>query len=185
MRLNLNRTTGFFSSDAVIRVTGNGGKVLYYFKNPERKRITFNLPAGQWQTESELGRLKNPLRYVCPPLPHPNRKTSVKPLYYSVEANPNKCSIDTKTGNVVIDNSLAKKDIPFLTFVLFHENAHFYYRGGGMNENYCDVWAACQMLKRGYNPSQIYFAQEFCLSERSVGRKDYLYNFLKQVKCYE
>ena len=185
MELILERVTGFESRDNTIKVCGENGRTLYYFQNPLQKRVTFNLPQGNWNTESELRELKRSLKYVCPKLPPPTKKPIVKSLSYEVGNNPNKCSIDTKTGKVLIDKSIAKKDIPFLTFVLFHENGHFFYTGGGEGENFCDIWAGKKMLERGYNPSQIYFAQEFCLSEKSIDRKDYLYNWLKKVKCYE
>lgn len=178
--------TGIACRDEIIKLTNREGRTLYYFENPERKRVTFNIPTGEWQTDNDLTRLRRPLIYVCPKLPKPDKTGDIKPLKYFVEDNPNKCSIDVKTGNVIIDKSIFEKDIPFLCFVLFHENGHFFYKGGTFSgEACCDIFAAKKMMERGYNPSQIYFAQEFCLSEKSIERKDFLYNWLKKVKCYE
>lgn len=188
MNLTLDSVTGFESRDKTIRVTAPDGRTLYYFNNPKRKRVTFNLPSGEWETNSRLERLKRPLKYRTLKLPPHTRHGKIVPLHYEVGDNPNKCSIETSTGHVLIDEALARKDIPFLTFVLFHENAHFHYAGGTLRgESLCDCWSAKQMLRRGYNPSQINYAQEYCLKERGVSRrrKDILYKWLKKVKVYE
>lgn len=185
MVLNLEKVQGFECFDSLIRITDEHGRTLYYFNNPERKRITFNLPSGTWYSENHLTKLKRPLKYISPPLPAPTKRVPLKMPKYSIEPNPHKCSVNVRTGEVIIDPHINAKDIPFLMLILFHEAGHNYYEGGGIGENYCDIFAATQMLKRGYNPSQINYAQEFCLGERSLNRKDYLFNFLKKVKVYE
>lgn len=186
MKLNLSEKKGFVCFDKVIRVNALDGRLLYYFNNAKRKRVAFNLPKGVWLTDNNIKPLKRPLTYLAPKLPRADRHHTKQVMNFEVGHNPNKCSIDTHTGNVIIDYSIIQKDIPFVVFILFHEAGHFLYKGGTVKgELLCDCYAAKQMLRRGYNPSQINFAQEFCLSEKSHERKDGLYNFLKKVKSKE
>lgn len=195
MILNLDEITGFSCSDSEINVCALDGRPLYWRDNPRRKNITFNLPVGDWETDNQLKQLSRPLTYVTPELPFPTVIRKVKQFRFYIEPNPNKCTIDPDSdpdfADVIIDPFIWNQDIPFLIYVLYHENGHFNYGGKKpgtedyiMNEFYCDIYAATQMLKRGYNLTQCNYAGELCLSEAndSRRRKDLLFNWLKKVK---
>lgn len=193
MKIDLKNIAGFSCNDETICVKGKSGKVLYYFSNPQRKQITFNLIAGKWYTENKLVKLNKPLKYICPELAPATIKREAKKFKFRVGNNPNKCTIDfskKEFADVLIDEEINEKDIPLFCFVMFHENGHFFYGGtpdGEMyakNEHYCDCYAAKHMLENGFNPSQCLFAVELCLSESDIarGRKGKLFNWLKRVK---
>ena len=172
----------------VIRVYDKASRVLYLFDNEEGERITFNLPEGVWNTSNNLYRLKRPLTYVCPELAKPDKNIPIRKLRFETKRNPNKCSIDVRTGSVIIDYEIDEKEYPFKAFILYHECGHFLYKGGPwQQERKCDAFAAYHMLKDGFNFSQITYAQELCLgdSESSENRKNYLYDWLKKVEVYE
>ena len=180
MEITLSKITGFKCSEPVIVIQDAKG-IFYHMENPTEKEILFNLPSGIFSTENKVEKLPRPLTYICAPLPKPDKNHIPVEMEFIICDNPNKCSIDIKTGKVFIDYSLAERETPFLNFVLFHEVGHNYYKGG-IHEHYCDFFAAKMMLEKyGFNPSQVYFAQEFCLSERSIDRKDLLFNYLQKT----
>jgi len=197
MIIRISCITGFKCSDSVIDIRSRDGRGLYYMKNPKQNEISFNLIAGEWVTRNELEKLKKPLVYVCPPLPQRTVFRKIKLFDFRVGNNPNKCTIDFSKGkeaDVFLDYEIAEQDIPQLTFVLYHENGHFFYGGKESgtkayfdNEHYCDVYAAKNMLERGFNPSQCIYGCELCLSEaeHSKERKDRLFDWLKRVKVKE
>ena len=61
-------------------------------------------------------------------------------------------------------------------YVFFHEIGHYYYE----SEEGADRVAQIEMLKRGYNPSQIDQASKATLNDSS--RKHYTTGYLKKVK---
>jgi len=180
MEYSLNKITGYTTTDNLISVMDKAGNPFYYYENPKGKKIWFNLPVGVFYSENDLTETR-PAKYITPELPEADKNIIPKEMEFIVCDNPNKASIDVKTGKVFIDHSINEKAIPFKTFVFFHEVGHNYYTGG-IHEHYCDIFAASEMLKRGFNKSQIYLANEFCLSDNAIDRKDYLYNWLKKVK---
>lgn len=182
MTLNNREITGFKCSDAELFIFDEQGRTFYYFDNVKGGKITFNLPKGNFSTLCEVEKLSRPVKYICPALPKPDKKIIPLEMNFEIVDNPNKVSIDVKTGDVFIDPSIAEMETPFFNFVLFHEVGHNYYNGGE-HEHFCDIFAAKMMLEKyGFNPSQCYLAQEFCLSENSIDRKNFLYNYLLKVK---
>ena len=77
-----------------------------------------------------------------------------------------------------IDFSIKNKTRAEQTFVMFHELGHYYYK----TESHCDLFASYHMLKQGFNPSQLYFSVNGCLSDNSIDRKNHVLNFAKKVK---
>lgn len=183
MEILNNTVTGYRTQDEIITVLDEEGKTFYYYENPNRQQIFFNLSCGLFFTDNEMQKLQRPIKYICPNLPKPDKNIIPVEMEFFVTDNPSKASIDVATGNVIIDHSIHEKERPFKCFVLLHEVGHNYYNGG-THEHLCDIFAAKTMLEKfGFNPSQVYLAQEFCLSENSVNRKDFLYNYLKKVKA--
>ena len=178
----LAQVTGFKSSAPVISVIC-GGTTFYYFENPQEKEVFFNLPANGQEyiiLDDEVEKLKRPINYICPPLPKREKNITI-PLRFNVSVgpNPHKASVE-KLGddtNVLIDESFIDNPCE-LVFILFHEYGHHYY----FEEWKCDVFAAKNMLERGYNPSQCYYSSALCLSDRKPERKVKLYKYLEQVK---
>lgn len=193
MNFQTNKITGFSCSDSKIFVTNQNGKGLYFMENPKGKKITFNVPKGNWKTENDLSELEKPLKFICPPLPPKTVNREMKKFVFRVGDNPNKCTIDFsgKDADVFIDREIDSQEIPHFVFVMFHENGHFRYGGKKHgtkeyfdDEHFCDVYASTKMLELGFNPSQCIFAIEMCLSEEDSARdrKDRLFSFLKKVK---
>ncbi|NMD01072.1 MAG: hypothetical protein GYA62_15320 [Bacteroidales bacterium] len=112
-------------------------------------------------------------------LPANEKKEKPRKLNVVFTNNPNKLSIDIKTGTVYADkkfwNSLNEIQ---QRFVIAHELGHFKY----YNETKADKFAAYLLLKSGYNPTQIVACINSTLSENSHARKNRIYNFLKTVK---
>lgn len=183
MFFELEKVTGFFCRAPFVEVKdANTGRTFYYFENLNEDRITFNLPAGEYTTQNDIFKLERPLKYVCPPL-----KMRVlflrepKDMKIEVGDNPNKCSVWLEEGRILLDHQFVKRELPFLVFILNHERGHYRYR----SEEDCDTFAASEMLKIGYNPSQCYYANALCLSKGSEKRKEVLHDFLKRVKTVE
>lgn len=182
MQIENKVVTGYKTTDEEIMIIDSDEREFYYYHNPLQKTVCFNLPIGEYFTENEIIKLRRPIKYICPPLPKPDKDLIPQEMNFFVTDNPHKASIDVSTGDVIIDHSINEKEKPFKCFVLLHEVGHNYYNGG-THEHFCDIFAAKTMLEKlGFNPSQVYLAQEFCLSENSINRKDFLYNYLKKVK---
>lgn len=182
--VNISEVKGFESNAPIIKVLDGSGQIFYYMENPEQKRITFNLPPGEYFFTVDFDFLKRPLRYVCPDLPKPEKKIPVKKLSendITFGVNKHKASFDNENGKMFLDNSFKEKTIPQRRFVMGHEVGHNYY----YTESFCDIYSAKTMLDSGYNPSQCYYANTFCLSDSNGKRKEALYQFLKLVRCYE
>lgn len=182
--INISEITGFESNDLFIEVLDFAGREFYYFENPNGNRITFNLPPGEYFFTCNAKKLVRALRYVCPELPKPEKKIKVKELKdedIMFGENIRKASFDNKAGKMFMDNSFKDKTIPQIRLVMGHELGHNYY----YTESLCDIYSAKTMLDAGFNPSQCYYANAFCLSDSNGKRKEALYKFLKLVKCYE
>lgn len=180
--MRLKEITGFCSNSPVVLIT-RGGKTFYYIENEELKRITFNLPAGVYEVIGcEIVRLKRPIRYETPKLPIPEKKIKIPETFdVQIGTNPNKASTNVHEGWMKVDPSIIERDICQGLFVMGHELGHCYY----FTEWKCDVFSASEMLKRGYNPSQCYYANSLCLSDKQEQRKDILFDFLTKTKAHE
>jgi hypothetical protein len=177
---------GFKAYTREIRVYDSKGKPFYFFdcKDKVLKPHTFNLPAGVYYTATPLEKLAAPVKYELPDLAKPNRYIQKKPrIIVRYGNNPHTCSIDVEKGLIFADNKL--KDLPayMLKFIFLHEMAHHYYGGfdfATQKKEYtqaeinCDTYAAFQMLKSGYNPSQAYLTVKNMLGEWESRRKNSL-----------
>jgi len=174
---------GYECNAPVIEVYDNRGLPFYFFKNPQMQTIKFNLIAGKYYCENDLKLLQKPLRYEPPKLPKFEKRRIIHDnIEFRVEPNPNKASIDISKGLIIIDNKYFNEiETPFCNFLLFHELGHYYYK----TEYKCDLFSAFNMLIRGFNPTQCYYANSICLSDRQSERKQILFNYLKKIKVYE
>ena len=176
--------SGFTCSDPLILILDSNGKEFYKKENTSKKGyIHFNLPAGKYHTQNNLHRVSF-RKYDLPAIPKPNHKKETKPFKIVFDENPNKCSINTKTGLVIFDNSFKDQPKYVIDFILWHEYAHYFYSGEGQkSEKNCDTYAQRQMLRQGYNPSQISIAIATTLSDNTLAmhRKNNIHNFNKKI----
>lgn len=177
MELNVLQKTGFQTNDKFIRVYDDAGELFYTKdKEPEpfNKVFNFNLPRGRYTTTNNL-RETAPRKYKLPLLPRRERSgvipslTSINVIYAQ---NPNKASIIRNRKLIILDYSIRNLSAPERVHIRLHELAHYIYT----TEKYCDLWATREMLKLGYNPSQIFFSvmNELSNSNSALERKQYI-----------
>lgn len=163
---------GLFTAYGSVRVY-SGGDLFYTFDKSGPFRFT--LPVGEYGVHG--GEYVRPLvpgdrRLPAPVVPHgmPRRIRVV------FAPNPNKCTIHLRQGLIVCDPSVLALPTCARTFILFHEIGHYIFNGAegaavGPQEEACDRFAAVEMLRRGWNPSQVAIASEMTLSDCSHARK--------------
>lgn len=163
---------GLFTSPGSVRVWSNGD-LFYAFDKSGPFRFT--LPAGDYTVAG--GSFVRPLvasdRNLPAPVPLPRFPKRIRVVF---APNPSRCSIHIRRGLIVCDPSLRTLPACCLTFVLFHEIGHYLYHGAqgeaqAAQEEACDRYAATEMLRRGWNPSQVAIASEMTLSDCSHARK--------------
>ena len=147
-QLTVLRPSGFKTSGDV-RVYDLEGRPFYFFNSSGP--VHFNLPKGKYRIENSL----TPAafrRYKLPNLPKYERNLPLpKKFVIKYGDNPNTCSVFLKEGFILADNSLKELPTPARTFIYFHELGHYFYT----SEEKCDLFAAREMLKRGFNPSHV------------------------------
>jgi hypothetical protein len=175
--------SGFSTFDKVVKISDNNG-MLFYFKENRNGKLVFNLPKGIYNTDNNLFKSKF-VKHKIYNLPSPNSIKKLpkkfKILYIN---NPHKCSVNNRTHTIYFDNSFRNVPKPIKMYILLHEVGHYFYSGQGQkSEIYCDLFSANEMLKIGFNPSQIKWAQSGTLSnsETSLERKDKVYNHLVKL----
>jgi hypothetical protein len=152
------------------------GELFYYHKGNEKGKFYFNLPKGIYQSEGEIYKLKKPIVKHLPKLPKREVFYKIpKKVKVIITKNKNKCSIDLRKNTIYLDPEISKKGYSELTFVLFHEIGHYYYK----TEEKCDLFAARKMLEMGFNPSQCGLSINNTLSDYSQERKKCLIKNLK------
>lgn len=195
-KLVVDKKTGFkikdFYRPVIIR---DERGILFYSTEDLLPRTTeFNLPAGTYFIDSgTFVSMSMPVPYTMIKLPPAQRwfYPSVGNFPVKFINNPNKCSVDWDNRVILFDHSFKEKPLPVIDFILSHEIGHKYYPGqtvvNGKLENegecYADWFAANRMIKKGYNPSQIGFAQLDSLSDKQRKRKNLLIN--KIVDSYD
>jgi hypothetical protein len=170
--VTLNEPTRF-RARGTVHVLKDG--VPFYVFAHNGKRGEFTLPAGTYTISggTMIGRMKARKGHKTPggtryPLPDQVR------LHFA--PNPNKCSISLPNGVIVADPSLRNLPTFALVFILFHEIGHYFYTA----EEDCDRFAADEMHRRGYNPSQIALATELTLGAGNAARKGCNFNNAKR-----
>lgn len=176
--------TAYCSSDDLIVINYNF-EPFYFFENVNKDIVYFNLPSSNvlcndFYTENNIKCLDNHyLEFDNIQLPKKEKNFVVKNNYtFTLGKNPNKASIKIFEGEILMDESFKYEPIPFATFVAFHELGHNYY----YTEKYCDMFATNEMLKRGYNPSQCYYSNYYCLSDAQKERKKFQFDYLEKIK---
>ena len=132
-----------------VAIFDTNGK-LFYFQKDFKK--VFNLPKGVYYTNCHLKMESRPRIYKTKKLPKKERNFKMVFPKIVLNENPNKCSIRPSTGEIYFDrnffNTLNETE---KNFVIFHEIGHYFYS----TETFADFYSLVQMIKLGYNPSQI------------------------------
>lgn len=164
-KFKVNEKTGFYCFDAIVKIYDDRG-ILFYFKENKDGKIYFNLPKGVYSTFNTLSK-KAPRSYNLTKLPTANDKKELPKKFKIVYCeNPHKCSVDNNRHIIYFDNSFKNMPLPIKDYIKFHELGHYFYSGqGNRSEILCDLFAKNCMLKIGYNPSQVRWAQSGTLSD--------------------
>lgn len=115
--------------------------------------LVFNLPKGIYSVQGNISRCE----YQKPKLPRlPIRRYNENIDNYELVRGDvkSKATIDHDNKKVNIDNSLYNMNPYTFTLILLHEKGHCYYD----SETNADLYAVTEMLREGYNPSQIFLA---------------------------
>ena len=171
-RVTVTEPTGFKSETSPVFIfEEKRGLPFYVHKgNKSGGHFYFNLPKGNYLTENNLVKLKEPIPCYLPLLPKPEKKGKFpKKAKVEVVINPNKASILIGSHEIFVDEQIAKKPLPVIYYILFHEAGHYLYH----DEEKCDTFAIRMMLKRGFNPAQCFQAINEALGDfpKSVKRK--------------
>lgn len=173
-KLVLDKVTGFRVKDPTkpVLIRDSNGFVFYDTEILVPKVTYFNMPVGTYFVETGfISPSLFPRVYNLADLPLPQRDRR-KPFDFKIEFgyNPNKCSIIWDEKRILFDNSFLDKPQYEVFFILFHEYGHALYE----TEKYADLYASNMMKIRGYNPSQIIYAQMNSLSPQQFERKKFL-----------
>ena len=177
--IKITKKKGFFGKGEKILINDEKGLPFYNYK-PAGKTIKFNLPAGIYTlVEGQISPISGVHSYTNPPLKLPAPRFKVpRRIHVEYKRNPNKATINLITGVVTMDNSFLDMPKFIRIYVLFHEIGHYFYKG----EEGADRFAQVEMLRRGYNPSQIHQASEFTLSHHASERKGKTKKYLQKAK---
>lgn len=145
-----------FRAHGRVQVDAKDGTPFYVFDDPGE----FTLPAGSYTVAggSLIGRMKPRKGHDAPSsvrCPIPRRIRLV------FAPNPRKAVISLPDGIIIADPSLKRLPSFCLVFILFHEIGHYFYQ----DEAGCDRFAADEMARRGYMPSQIMAASELTMND--------------------
>lgn len=175
------KPTNFFSSEKPLKIYDSRGILFYSDSFTKNFRGFFSLPKGIFKTANNLittdkGK-KDPNKIVLPPYER-NFHHNFDEFVISFGDNPSKCTINHREKTILFDKSFLKFPSYVLYFILGHEMGHNYYS----TEEYADLYGAKQMLKWGFNVSQIGYAPLTSLSDNNYGRKKLLTDYL--IKIY-
>jgi hypothetical protein len=146
--------------------------ILFYSTEHLTPKVTqFNLPIGEYLVDSgDFTPMLLPVAYKPIKLPKYERVMKQNPKKFKIqfEENPNKCSVFWGKQLIIFDNSFKDAPLYQIDFILGHEHGHRFYK----TESKCDLYAANEMLKKGYNASQIGVSPIESLSERQYDRME-------------
>jgi hypothetical protein len=151
----------------------------FFYKSPKGSKGVFSVPAGSWIFDKECSEVA--FRRKLPKMPKPERNIKRPDRWTVIKApNPAKCTINLERGRILFDSDLwnSLNHLQRL-FILLHEFGHYFYK----TEHFCDLYAKKELLKMGYNRSQI-AAVDFDIlsnSRSSFARKKYTFDKIKKL----
>ena len=137
-----------FAGRGRVQVDSEDGTPFYVFDDPAG--FTFTLPAGTYRMDggSLIGKME---RRKGHSIAQGVRSELPKRVRIIFAPNPHKACISLRDGVIIVDPSLRALPKFCLVFILFHEIGHYFYQ----DEERCDLFAAEEMHRRGFNASQI------------------------------
>ncbi len=179
--LNVTRKTGFLVTDKSVPISILDFRGISFYR-PGMVVDSFNLPTGKYIIDSgAFTPMINPVKFKLESLPMAETAFAQPPVDFKIffDDNRNKCSIFWKEKMIVFDRSFADKPLPELYFIYLHEFGHAKYGYKRLYtmkqaEAFCDMYASNEMLRMGFNPSQIMAAPRNTLSDRQEYRKNYV-----------
>lgn len=176
-KLSVKQASGFVTSDKKIRILDANRKPFYFF-DTKNDRTEFNLPKGVYLTENDIKGLPEKIKFKTPVL-KPERKISIpKKIKFIWGQNPNKASVILNKGIILVDEGFKQFPRFVQVYLFYHEIGHYFFK----SEKGADSFARVQMLKRGFNPSQVGMASRISLSPKSVHRVKACFEDLHKTK---
>lgn len=175
--ISIDKKTGFKALDNQVVILDRNLQPFYSWQG--KTGFLFNLPVGIYYTASRTEKRPKPKEFKIPALPTPEKKGAKLPkaIKIKIGENPHKASIWTRDNFILFDSGLFKiHSKPRIVYIFLHEIGHYFYR----TEWKADLFAAVQMLKKGYNPSQIFDASRNSLSKKNYQRIVKTFENLKQ-----
>lgn len=161
-------------------------KGLYYFRYllPETENIKINIPhPGKYEISAGFITKVTPIE-IEPLLcnePEPDRQREKRYIIkYNHSLTGSPARNFTHKGIIEVGQRFYRFPFALRVFILLHEVAHFKYS----KEEDCDLWAAIQFIKMGYNNSTALYAITKVLknSDMKQNRANELFNKLNKVK---
>ena len=175
--ISIDQKTGFKAVGNTVVILDRNLQPFYNWTG--KTGFLFNLPAGIYYTTSIIEKRPKPKIFKIPSLPKPEKPGAKLPKAITIKIgdNPHKASIWTRDNFILFDSGLFKiHSKPRIVYIFLHEIGHYFYR----TEWKADLFAAVQMLKKGYNPSQIFDASRNSLSKKNYQRIVKTFENLKQ-----
>jgi hypothetical protein len=155
---------------------------MFYTTEPILPVYSFNLPSGRYFVDSGyFKQAAKPIDYKLEKLPMAETALAVPPHDFSImfAPNKNKCTIFWGKKTIVFDTKFIDAPYPELWFIYFHECGHSKYGFERLYtmpeaEAFCDLYASNEMLRMGFNQSQIVKAPKTTLSEKQNYRKNFI-----------
>ncbi len=166
----------------ILKVYDSKGR-LYFFRDINgQQRLKFNIAkADNFTLNCDVDTvevLPLSIHLLNVSLPAPDRNDYKK---YSIVYNPELTGTPARNffrkGLIEVGTQFKKQPYPIRVFILLHEIAHFYYS----SEENCDIWAAQEFIKRGYNNSTAFYALKNVLQFKSERNKARLVNLFKNL----
>ena len=177
-KFTIDKKTGFVITALPVIIYDDKGKIFYDTNNVNKKVRAFNMPIGDYVLNTgKIKSLDRPVSYVLFDLPIRQRIGRPKIDNFTIEVgdNPNKCSILWGEKKIIFDKNFIKNlTRSEINYIIYHERGHELYS----KEEYADFYAANEMLKSGFNPSQIGLAILDTLSPKQIERKTFIINKL-------
>lgn len=183
--LILEKKTGFLTSVPFEIYDSRG--ILFYSSNFTQHidrgfTLKFNMPPGKYKYNGSFVKLDKPLDFNNllinnVGLPPKQRDYNLKNYKIVFRPNKNKCSIFYNAGLIIFDISFKKEPLYKNFAIYFHEIGHHFYK----DEKYADWFATKKMLNYGFNPSQIKMTALTSLSEKSIDRKEAIFDMLTRT----
>ncbi len=160
---------------------------LYYFRYlGTTPRIKFNVPdAGKYYSFTPFEVVKTvpietPPFYPTLPPAERDRKKPVTMFVNPALKGGTPARIFTDTGRIEVSPDFFSLPITVRLFLLLHEESHFFYE----TEQYCDMMALINFLRKGYNQSTAFYSLTDFLkrSPQNIDRLKFMFSQIQKTQ---